>query len=93
MSVADEALSQALIRHQADDVDRAPLGAFRAAQSILSERFGNPRRLGTSNAFVWEFPTTTIELETFFIEGVVSEVPIRFFPSAPGASKPPPAAF
>ena len=55
-------LAQVLIRHDFADVDGEPVGAFGAAKSQLSERFGTPERKGTANEFHWSFPTTTISL-------------------------------
>ena len=55
-------LVQVLIAHHSEDEDREPVGAFGAAKSQLSERFGTPERKGTANEFHWSFPTTTISL-------------------------------
>ncbi len=70
-------LVQVLIAHHSEDEDREPVGAFGAAKSQLSERFGSPEREGTANEFHWSFPTTAISLSTLF-----SRVFITFVPTA-----------
>jgi hypothetical protein len=85
-------LEQVLISYE-EDPDRSPTSAFKAALKLLTEKFGSPERIGTSDEFQWRFPTTTIEASTMFVEGVASSVHIRFFPSEESASRTQIAAF
>ena len=71
-----------LIRHDFADVDGEPVGAFGAAKSQLSERFGTPERKGTANEFHWSFPTTTISLAMMRRNFVPYMVFIQFIPTA-----------
>jgi hypothetical protein len=76
-------LAQVLIRHDAEDADRETVGAFGAAKSQLSERFGTPEREGTANSFHWSFPTTTISLSMLGGNNLMpSMVFITFVPTA-----------
>ena len=75
-------LAQVLIRHDFADVDGEPVGAFGAAKSQLSERFGTPERKGTANEFHWSFPTTTISLAMMRGNFLPSMVFIQFIPTA-----------
>jgi len=84
-------LVQVLIRH--DDGDREPVGAFGAAKSQLSERFGTPERERTANDFHWSFPTTTISLSMIGGNLLLSMVIITFVPTANLKPKPIIAAF
>jgi hypothetical protein len=76
-------LQQVMIRHEAPP-DKEPTEQFRSTMQILSERFGQPKRFGTSDTWAWSFPTTTIYLDTFCLEDMASFVAIRFAPSSRG---------
>jgi hypothetical protein len=78
-------LQQVIIRHEASP-NKEPTSEFRSTMQILSERFGQPQRVGTSDSWSWTFPTTTIYLDTFCIEDMASFIAIRFTPSDRGAA-------
>jgi len=81
-------LLQVLINHEQSDVSQAPTAAFNAAKRILVERFGTPARDGTSDDWLWQFPTTTIRLSTLFMEDSVSNACIIFAATSDAASRP-----
>jgi hypothetical protein len=85
-------LQQVMIRHEAP-ADKEPTTEFRSTMQILSERFGSPTRLGTSDTWAWSFPTTTIYLDTFCLQDMASYVAIRFSPSNRRANSKDIAAF
>jgi hypothetical protein len=76
-------LQQVMIRHEASP-DKEPAAEFRSTIQILSGKFGQPKRVGTSESWLWTFPTTTIYLDTFCIQDMASFVAIRFTPSSRG---------
>jgi hypothetical protein len=82
MSNSTNRLIQVLLKHDAEELSSLPTRQLDSARKLLSEKFGPPRRDGTSEDWVWAFPSTTIMLQTFFIEEIVSSAIIRFF--APG---------
>ncbi len=60
-------LRQVLISYE-EDPDRSPKAALNAAIKMLTEKFGNPKRIGASDDLQWKFSTTTIEIgETFAV--------------------------
>ena len=74
-------LERVTVRHT--DTPGTPMQVpFSVAMKVLTERFGPPAREGTSNTFIWQFPTTTIKLDMFDIQQVLSAVGIIFFPTA-----------
>jgi hypothetical protein len=85
-------LTQVLIKHE-EELDKEPTGAFNTARRVLSERFGQPKREGTSDTLVWAFPTTTITLSMFYIENILATVGIGFKPTSIAPTQTRPAAF
>ena len=83
MGVETHRLEQVLLSY--DDLDlRDPEAAFRTAKSLLSETFGKPARVGTSDDWFWPFPTSEIIIGKFYIPEIVSRVSIRFRPTGAG---------
>lgn len=80
MSSETDRLKQVLIRHE-DATNRPQEMQFQETLEIIAEKFGQPARIGTSNEWMWEFPTTTIFLEAFYIEDIASFIAVRFTPS------------
>lgn len=74
-------LQQVMIRHEAPP-DEELTAQFRSTMQVLTERFGQPRRVGTSDTWAWSFPTTTIFLDTFCLQGMAAFIAIRFAPSS-----------
>jgi hypothetical protein len=85
-------LTRVMIKHDGE-LDKEPIGAFNTARRVLSERFGQPKRDGTSDTLVWAFSTTTIMLTMFYIEDIMSVVGIGFHPTAIAPTQMRPAAF
>jgi hypothetical protein len=81
MSKEDDCLIRVLIRCEELKPDGYPARQFTAAKKILSERFGQPTRVGTTDDFQWKFPTTTITLSVIFIADLYSLVAISFMPT------------
>src|SRR4051794_20679551 len=54
-------LSNVLLQYE-DLTHSDPSATFRVALKLLTERFGTPDRIGTTNDLSWRFPTTTIDL-------------------------------
>lgn len=80
MAAKTQRLRQVLIQYE--DLNLSdPHTAFRTAEKILSEKFGKPARVGTSDEWVWQFPTTEIFLNKFYMPEIASEVHIRFRPA------------
>jgi hypothetical protein len=73
-------LRQVLVLHQCDP-SREPTDETNTTRAVLEERFGKPQQAGPRNTPVWAYPTTTIALESFRIEGHMSAVGVRFFPT------------
>ncbi|MCA3339109.1 MAG: hypothetical protein INF90_11350 [Roseomonas sp.] len=83
MGVETHRLEQVLLSY--DDLDlRDPEAAFRTAKSLLSETFGKPARVGTSDDWFWPFPTSEIIIGKFYIPEIASSVSIRFRPTGAG---------
>ena len=80
MSIAADRLQQVLIRHEGD-LATEPRGAHSAALKVLTERFGRPQRVATSDEMLWPFKTTTIYLDMLYNQDVMAYVAIRFRPS------------
>jgi len=74
-------LSQVLIKHDADPHTK-PTKAFSSALKLLTEKLGKPERAGTSDEFVWKFPTTTVCLSVYFSEEILSFVSVIYCPTA-----------
>ena len=83
MAKSTNTLSQVLIMHEAN-LDSRPKKEFDAALLVLRERFGSPQRVGTSENMVWIFPSTTIAIGITYIDGIMSFLSIRFFPTVAG---------
>lgn len=80
MGTETHRLEQVLVRYEDLDL-RDPDPAFRTAKNILSETFGKPARDGTSDDWVWRFPTTVIEISKSYMPELWSAVYIRFRPA------------
>ncbi|MBG1231427.1 hypothetical protein [Aestuariivirga litoralis] len=52
-----------------------------AAKRVLTESYGTSERIGTRDCWVWQFPTTTIELFHTAIADISSFTAIRFTPT------------
>jgi hypothetical protein len=74
-------LNQVLLSY-VDSETTNPKNVFDAAHRVLTERFGRPERVGTSDSWQWAFETTHIDLSALYIPSVVSGASIRFFPAA-----------
>lgn len=80
MADDNDRLHQVLITH--DDLDLAdPQRAFEAARRMLTERFGKPERVGTTDAWLWAFKSTYIYLEKIYLPDIVGSAYIRFRPA------------
>jgi len=74
-------LDAVLIQHDSDDVSHFPSKIVSDSIHLLSEKYGTPNRIGTSEDWRWAFKTTTIDLSALYIENIVSTVSIHFFPT------------
>jgi hypothetical protein len=82
-----------LISYEHSEPSKEPTAAVNAARRILTERFGAPSRDGTSNDWLWLFPTTTIRLSVLFIEDISSSAFICFTATAEAPKLDRPSAF
>lgn len=82
MNSETDKLTQVLVQHMPEDQRSEPKDAFNTAKKLLSERFGAPERQGTSDTWLWRFPTTVIDLQYFYIEDIMSVVAVRYIPTA-----------
>jgi hypothetical protein len=73
-------LIQVLIRHEGE-LHQEPRDAYDVARKMLTERFEQPNRSGTSEVLIWTFLTTVIELTITFSENILSLVAIIFKPA------------
>ena len=85
-------LRRVMIKHE-EELDKEPTGALNTARRVLSERFGQPKREGTSDTLVWAFPTTTIRLTMHYIEDIMAAVGVAFNPTSIAPTQTRPAAF
>jgi hypothetical protein len=82
-------LRRVVIKHEGE-LDKEPTGALNTARRVLSERFGKPKREGTSDTLVWAFPTTTIDLS---MSNILAQVSVAFNPTSIAPTQTRPAAF
>ncbi len=82
-------LVQVIIRSGEYSKDSPYLGAFDRLEALLSQKYGPARyrKDDDNRRFVkrerqWVFPTTTIELYYTFMQGISSDLTIRYYPTA-----------
>src|SRR5947209_7188490 len=92
MEEASNQLSQVLVSNIGDP-QLGCAGAVAAARKLLTERFGTPERIGSSDGWQWVFPTTTIEIFALEIEDISADTYVRFFPTKTGRASKQTSAF
>lgn len=82
-------LAQVLIRSGEYSKDSPYLRAFDRLEALLSQKYGSVRyrkdnddRQFMKRERQWVFPTTTIELSYTFMQGISSDLTIRYYPTA-----------
>lgn len=87
-------LAQVLIQSDEYSKDRPNLRPFNALEALLSQKYGPMRYHKDENEGfesherLWAFKTTTIELSYLFMNGISSQLTIRYYPtSSSGANK------
>lgn len=86
-------LEQVLLSHEAGSASEVSIVAL-TANAILTEKFGIPARDGTTDDFIWDFPSTRITLSSLIIESIGTfSTYILFARGAPWPRPVSPAAF
>ena len=90
MNKLNDRLSKVLIRHDGEP-DENQADAANSSRRILTEKYGVPQREGTTNAWIWRFPTTTIVMSHHVIADLFSFTAIAYMPTEDytGPMKPP----
>lgn len=82
-------LAQVVIRSGEYSKDSPYMGAFDRLEALLTQKYGPVRyrkddddRRFMKHERQWVFPTTTIELSYTFMQGISSDLTIRYYPTA-----------
>ena len=81
MDNQSDKLAQVIVTHDADPSFEST-GPRDQAIEILSEKFGRPSRVGTSDTWRWHFPTTTIDVVHVHIPDNIAKISVRYFPTS-----------